>query len=207
MKIHNKLDEILDQGAKVKILRFLFNNGVQFTGRAIAKGAGLSASGSYEALQKMKAEGIVDAERQGNAILYSLYRDNYTVKNILKPLYEKEKGVYKEIVSVIKKVTLTQRKYITSIAIFGSVASKQDALTSDIDLLIVVKNPSGKTKVDKWTDNLSIIVGKKFSAAIAPYILTELELKKKYNQKSKLIKSIFDNNKLIYGEPIERIVA
>ena len=103
MKIHNKLDEILAQGPKVKILRFLFNNGTRFTGRAIARGARLSVSHSYEALQEMRREGLIDAERQGNAILYSLRKGSYVVKSIIKPLFEKEKGIYEEVISVIKK--------------------------------------------------------------------------------------------------------
>lgn len=207
MRIHNKLDEILDQPAKVKIFRFLFSSNAEFTGRAIARGSGLSVSHSYEILQNMRKEGLVEVKRQGNALLYSLRRDNYIVRNILKPLYQKERGIYKDITAIIKKILGSEKKGICSIAIFGSVADKTENIASDIDLLVITKDIISKQKVDNLMDNLSVTIAKKFNVAISPYLLTVSEAKSKYKQKVKLMRSIIDNNRLVYGEPVERILA
>ena len=207
MRIHNKLDEILNQPAKVKILRFFFSSNAEFTGRAVARGSGLSVSHSYEMLQDMYKEGLVEVKRQGNALLYSLRPDNYIVKNILKPLYQKEKNIYKDIIVIIKKILGSEKKGICSIAIFGSVAAKTEKFTSDIDLLVITRDSIGKQKVDNLMDNLTAIMAKKFNVEISPYLLTVSEVKNKYKQKARLIRSIIDNNRLIYGEPIERILA
>lgn len=207
MRIHNKLDEILNQPAKVKILRFLFSSNAEFTGRAVARGSGLSVSHSYEMLQDMRKEGLIEVKRQGNALLYSLRPDNYIVKNILKPLYQKEKDIYKDIIIIIKKILGSEKKGICSIAIFGSVAAKTENFTSDIDLLIITRDSISKHKVDNLMDNLTAIMAKKFSVEVSPYLLTVSEAKNKYKQKAQLMRSIIDNNRLIYGEPIERILA
>jgi len=207
MRIHNKLDEILKQPAKIKILRFLFSGNSEFTGRAVARGAGLSVSHSYEMLQDMRKEGLVEARRQGNSLLYSLRPNNYIVKNILKPLYQKEKNIYKDIIIIIKKILRSEKKSICSIAVFGSVAAKTENFTSDIDLLIITRDAIGKQKVDGLMDNLTEIMAKKFNVEISPYLLTVLEAKNKYKKKIQLMRSIIDNNRLIYGEPIERILA
>jgi predicted nucleotidyltransferase len=207
MRIHNKLDEILNQPAKVKILRFLFSNNVEITGRAVARGSGLSVSHSYEMLQDMCKEGIVEVKRRGNALLYSLRLDNHIVKNILKPLYQKERNIYKDIIIIIKKILESEKKSICSIAIFGSVAAKTENFTSDIDLLVITRDTIGKHKVDNLMDNLTAIMAKKFNVEISPYLLTVLEARNKYKQKAQLMRSIIDNNRLIYGEPIERILA
>lgn len=207
MRICNKLDEILNQGSKVKILRFLFNNDAEFTGRAIARGSGLSVSYSYEILQDMHREGLIEVKRQGSALIYKLRRDNYIVKNILKPLYKKEKNIYKDIVAIIKKTLAAEKKGVCSIAIFGSVATGTENFMSDIDLLVITRDVISKRKVDHLMDNLTVIMAKKFNVAVSPYLLTISEAKSKYKQKVKLMQSIIDNNRLVYGEPIERILA
>lgn len=207
MRIHNKLDEILDQPAKVKILRFLFSSNAEFTGRAVARGSGLSVSHSYEILQDMRKEGLLNVKRQGNALLYSLRLDNYIVRNILKPLYQKEKNIYKDIVCIIKTALASEKKGICSMAIFGSVAAKVENFTSDIDLLVITRDIISKQKVDRLMDNLTAVMAKKFNVAIIPYLLTVSEARNKYKQKVKLMKSIIDNNRLVWGDPVERILA
>ncbi|MBU1854069.1 MAG: nucleotidyltransferase domain-containing protein [Candidatus Omnitrophica bacterium] len=207
MKIHAKLDEILKQGSKIKILRFLFAEKDEHTGRGIAKGIGMSASSTYKTLQEMKGEGLISVRKKGNAILYKLQEDNYIVKRLLGPLFKKEESIYDEVISVIKRNLLQMKKKIVSIAIFGSVARKEETSKSDIDMVIIVSDKIGRIKIDKVMDKLSIDIAKKFGADIFPYILTKVEIKRKYAKKQAIIKSILDSNRLIYGEPIERILT
>lgn len=207
MKIHDKLDETLKHGSKIKILRFLFTEKDEYTGRAIAKGINMSASASYEALQEMKEEGLITARRKGNAILYKLQGNNYIVKELLEPLFYKERHIYHDVILIIKKNLTLYKKEIVSLSVFGSVVRKEETSKSDIDLLIIVKNKAGKSKIDKIIDKLSVDLAKKFAAAISPYILTKLEIKQKHVQKQPIIKDILETNKLIYGMPIERVLA
>lgn len=207
MRIHDKLDEILRHGSKIKILRFLFTEKDEHTGRNIAKGIGMSPSSTHKTLQEMKKEGLISARKKGNAILYKLRQDNYVVKKLLSPLFEKEKFIYNDIVLLIKRHLLQAKEDIVSIAVFGSVARKEETSRSDMDLLILLKNKTGKIRVDKLLDKLHVDMVKKFGVAISPYVLTKSEIRLKYNQKQRIIKSILDNNELIYGEPIERILA
>lgn len=207
MKIYDKLDEILKQGSKIKILRFLFDEKDEHTGRGIAKGIGMSVSSTHKTLQRMKDEGLVSVRKKGNAILYKLREDNYIVKKLLEPLFKREESIYKDVISSIKKNLFREKKEILSIAIFGSVARREETSRSDIDLVVITKSKIGKTKIDKAMDKLSIDVAKKFGASISPYILTEVEIKRKQVEKRPIIRSILNNNQLIYGEPIERILA
>jgi len=207
MKIYDKLDEILKQGSKIKILRFLFAERDEHTGRGIARGIGMSVSSTYKTLQKMKDEGLISVRKKGNAILYTLQKNNYIVKKLLEPLFEKERSISNDLILCIRKNLFREKKEILSIVIFGSVARKEETSRSDIDLVVVTKNKIGKTKVDRAMDKLSIDMAKKFGAAVSPYILTEVEIKKRHAEKRAIIHSILNNNKLIYGEPIERILA
>ncbi len=207
MRIHNKLDEILKHGSKIKILRFLFAEKDEHTGRSIAEGIGMSPSSTHSTLQGMKKEGLISAQKKGNAILYKLQQDNYVVKKLLAPLFEKEKFIYNDIILFIKKGLLQARSEILSIVVFGSVIRKEETSQSDIDLLVLLKNNAGKLKIDKVMDKLHVDMVKGFGVSISPYILTVSEIRQRYSQKKRIIKSILDNNELIYGEPIERILA
>ncbi|MCK4464023.1 MAG: nucleotidyltransferase domain-containing protein [Candidatus Omnitrophica bacterium] len=207
MRIHNKLDELLKNGSKIKILRFLFSEKDEYTGRAIAKAINMSASSTYENLQNLKEEGLINARKKGNSILYRIRSENQVVNKLLKPLFEQEKSIYTDIVSLIKKSISKYKKKITSIVLFGSVAGKEETSKSDIDLLIIIENNTMRPIINTAIDKLNIEIAKKFGAALSPYILTKSEIKQKYNKKQGLIYSILDNNQLIFGEPIERIVA
>ena len=75
MKIHNKLDEILRHGAKIKILRFLFAEKDEYTGRGVARGIGMSASSTYKTLQEWEGEGLISGRKKGNVVLYKVRKN------------------------------------------------------------------------------------------------------------------------------------
>jgi predicted nucleotidyltransferase len=207
MRITNKLDDILNQPAKVKTLRFLFNEREEHTGRAVAKAIGMSPSYTYMSLQELKQIGVIVTRRKGNSILYKLKDDNYFVRNLLIPLFEKEKSVYSDIITMLKEHILKNKKAIISIAIFGSVAQSQESQRSDIDVLIVVAGTSDKNKVIELTEELERRLAKSFNVALSPYIVSKNEIIQKHKKNKQIIKSILNNNRLIYGEPLERILA
>ena len=207
MRIHDNLDEVLKSKSKIKILRFLFTEKDEHTGRAIARGVDMSASFTYETLQEMKEENLISARRKGNAILYKLQTDNYIIKKMLAPLFEGEKAVYDDIIAIIKRNLIRHKKDIVSVAIFGSIIRKEETAKSDIDLVIVANNETAKSRIEGAIDKLNIDMVKKIGTIISPYILTDIEIKRKYAEKKKIIISILNNNQLIYGEPIERILA
>lgn len=207
MRIHNKLDELLNQSSKIKILRFLYWENEEHTGRGIAKAIGMSPSATYGTLQEMKEEGLLAVRRKGNAILYKIRGKNYVVKKLLKPLFQKEMALYEDMITFIKKNILKERREILSMAIYGSVARQDETAGSDIDLLVVTKKKTGKTKVNRIVEGLGPIMAGEFGTTLSPYILTKEELKQKHAQKQPLIQAILSTNRLIYGEPIERILA
>jgi len=155
----------------------------------------------------MKNIGIISVRRKGNAILYALRENNYFVKKLIIPLFAKEKSVYSDIIALIKRNLLKEKKAIVSIMIYGSVARAKETAGSDIDLAIIARNDSDKNKINKLTDHLGVTIAKEFNVALSPYILTKTELIKKHSRKESIIRSILSDNKLIYGEPIERILA
>ena len=72
MKLHNNLDELFGNSSKVKILRFLFTEQDEHTGRGIATAVSMGASSTYRLLQELKEAGIISARRKGKAVLHIL---------------------------------------------------------------------------------------------------------------------------------------
>jgi len=91
--MHHNLDTILDQGSKLKILRMLYLQKGEHTGREIARAIRMSPSVVSGALHELCGEGLVSIRTAGRAHLYGLIEDNQLVKKSLGPLFEGEKGV------------------------------------------------------------------------------------------------------------------
>ena len=85
--------------------------------------------------------------------------------------------------------------------------TKKETSTSDIDLVVIVKDQKGQSAIEGLIDPLVSKFALEFHTSLEAYILTQKEFKKRFCQKIKLIKEIVANNRLILGEPLERIVA
>ena len=207
MKIHNRLDGILSRGSKVKVLRYLFREDDEHTGRGIARAIGMSPSMAHSVLSELSVEGLVDVRVKGKAKLYRLRRNIYIVEKLLRPLFKGEYDLFRDLTKDIKSGILSSKQEIVNISIFGSVAARRETVRSDLDLLVVIGSATGKKAIRKSIDELSIGLAEKYGITFSPYVVTRRELKAKRDRKLPLIKSILANNQLIYGEPVERILA
>ena len=207
MKVHDKLEEILESPGQLRILRFLYQSPSEHTGRFIAKAVKMSASGAYEIIKKLESKGFLKVTRQGQSCLYQLDHNHYVVKKFLGVLFAREKNIYQDIISLIKKGLSKAGDCVCAAALFGSVVSKQETALSDIDLVIILNDAKKKRFIEDLTNTLNLKFASDFHASLEPYILTQQEFRKKFRQKIKLIQNIVSQNRLILGEPLERIVA
>jgi predicted nucleotidyltransferase len=207
MSLQVRLNTLLKNSGKLKILRYLYFNNDVFTGRGIAEAIGMSASATHRTLKTLHEENVITARKKGRAILYSLNRELHIIKTVLAPLFDKEKKVLSDLLAYIKKTICKYKQGLVSIVLFGSVARGEDTAKSDIDILIVVENQQDKKKIDSFIDNMCITIAKNYGTTLSPYIVTRAEIKDNNPKKKRLISSILQNNRLLYGEPIERVVA
>lgn len=207
MVIHNALDNIVNNAVKTKILRLLCRDKTLWTGRQLAKEVGVSPTTVNKFLKDLVDEGVVNVKGAGSSYLYSLNDNSYLVKNILMPFFEKEKGAYRAIVTLIKREFLRSGARIKSLAIFGSVADRTQTSKSDIDLLVILDNLKDKAKIEKKVDGISSKVARNFQTAISPYIISTKQFRKKHKDKSPVINEILRSYILIEGASPERIIV
>jgi predicted nucleotidyltransferase len=203
---HN-LDKILSQGSKIKILRFLYLQKGEHTGRAIARGIGMSPSVVLGTLRELNEEGLLSLKKAGKAHLYGIDEENHLVKKLLGPLFEGEKNLIVDIISAIKRGISKRKEDIVSMALFGSVIRAEEKPGSDIDLLVVTHTSQGKSRIQKLLERVDSSIMKQFKTTLSPYIKTQSDFKMAYRDKKPVILSILKNHRLIFGEPLERILA
>lgn len=208
MKISDSLDKILDNEAKVKILRFLIKTTGQWNGRQIAKEVNVSPATAHKALQGLYREGALILRNVGKTHLYNLKEDTYLVSDLLRPLFTKENKVLNNIVETIKnKIDVSDsKKDIVSVSLFGSVSLAKERSTSDIDLAVIIRNAKSRQKTESLFEEIDKEVSSKFGNTVSPYINTEAEFRAKHKKKLAVIKNILNNNKRIYGKEVKEIL-
>lgn len=208
MKISSPLNKILDNEAKVKILRFLIKTKTEWNGRQIAKEIGVTPATAHKALHGLYGEGILLLRNVGKTHIYSLKKDNYLVLNLLEPLFAKEGKVFDDIVeSIRKKISRSSiKKAITSVVLFGSVNLHTDKPASDIDLAVLIKDAGNRQKVSKFFEDMDKKFSKEFGNTISTYINTEAEFKNKYKKGLGIIKNILKSSRLICGKELKEML-
>ncbi|MDI6821267.1 MAG: nucleotidyltransferase domain-containing protein [Actinomycetota bacterium] len=130
-------------------------------------------------MKELRALNLVTMERIGNANVWAVNRESYAyqvLSEIVKKIAETPLEHLKK--TILKNIPKT---LVKEVILFGSIASGGEEISSDIDLFILVKSKQDKTKLEPFIDKLSNQCLILYGNRLAPYILTELELKKKEN--------------------------
>ncbi|MCK4244044.1 MAG: nucleotidyltransferase domain-containing protein [Candidatus Omnitrophica bacterium] len=207
MKVHNPLDKILNNEVKVKILRFLCKTGAEWSGRQLAKEIKVNPATCHKALRELNNERVLLLRSIGKSYLYRLNGENFIVSDLLKPLYERESKILKEIYkTIVESISSLVINNIVSIAIFGSVQKEKERPASDVDILVLVGKEKDKVKTEKDFERVNENIVRKFGNAVSPYIQTVREFKLKRRRNVALIKNILKSHKLLFGRPLEELV-
>jgi predicted nucleotidyltransferase/biotin operon repressor len=207
MRIHQPLNKILNNETKVKVLRFLYSNDIEWSGRRIAREIQISPATCHKALQELYSEGILLLRNVGKTYLYQFNHDNYVAKELLHPLFKKEERLLKVISRLLRdEFSEKVKERIVSIALFGSVEKREDRPDSDIDLLVLVSRAKDKEKIEKAFDNLNEKTVRLFGKIVSPYIESASGFRRKYRQGLPVVKEIVQSHKLISGKSLREVI-
>ncbi|TET68148.1 MAG: hypothetical protein E3J56_11765 [Candidatus Aminicenantes bacterium] len=207
MRIHQPLNKILNNETKVRVLRFLYSNDIEWSGRRIAREIQISPATCHKALQELYSEGIVLLRNVGKTYLYQFNHDNYVAKELLHPLFKKEERLLKVISRLLRdEFSEKVKERVVSIALFGSVEKKEDRPDSDIDLLVLVARAKDKEKIERAFDNLNEKTMRLFGKIVSPYIESVSGFRRKYKQGLPVVKEIVQSHKLISGKSLREVI-
>ncbi len=147
--------------------------------REIASVLKVSHMSVNRTMRKLADINLVNFVTIGNAHLWSVNRKSYAFK-VLSKLIKGVSGI-EEPLKELKKTILKNlpEALITKMVLFGSVAKGEEKANSDIDLFILVKDIQGKKEIELSIDRLSNICLEQYGNRLAPYILTEHEMRQK----------------------------
>ncbi|MBI2082197.1 MAG: nucleotidyltransferase domain-containing protein [Deltaproteobacteria bacterium] len=200
MIFSNFLDEILGTKMKVNILRKLAA-GNPLSGRQIAIQIGMGVWSCHQALKELLNTGVLELTHAGKSFLYKMNKGSYLVREILVPLFQKEKDAFHHF---MEKILHPLKPLAESVILFGSVARGNETTFSGIDILVVVSDEEGKSDVQRILAQKRLPLLTEFGGnLLVPYVLSVSELRNKISQNHPLMGKIYSEGKLLFGRGIE----
>lgn len=205
MAIDKKLDDILDTKSKVKIIRLFVSRTEDFmaSGREIAKLIGLTPPAVHAALKELYNQDILKREIIGRQHIYKINSLNRIVKDILQPAFRKEFSIKEDICSYLQKKVMSYKiqSFITSILLYGSIASGTTHGESDCDIAVIAKDTISKKKLENFFINkISSEFSEYFGIHLHPYIKTYNEFMKRLEKRLSPVPKLMESHTIVYGK-------
>ena len=183
MKFHISLLDVLNSKVKIKIIKFLLTHEASMSEREIASILKVSHMSINRTMRELAELNFVNFVTIGKAHLWKVNRKSYTFR-VLSELINGVSGI-KEPLEDFKKILFKNlpKTLIKRMVLFGSVAEGMERANSDIDLFVLVKDKQSKEKLEPQIEKLSNVCFEVYGNRLAPYILTEDEMKQRKNLK------------------------
>ena len=205
MRLNQPINRILDSETKVKVLRYLCTAGGETSGRQIAQLLRAPTTTVQVALRGLHDEGVLDRRSFGKAYAFSLNTKNWVVAKVLKPMFKTEGNYPSELwTEISKKVERSKiKKAVLSVVLFGSVLTKQERPTSDIDLLILIDDGKAKQAVEDLFIEMNATIIQEAGLSLEPHIYSVAEFRDKVAEGLPFIKAALHSDKIILGKRLE----
>jgi len=186
------------------VLAVLAHSHVALTGLRVQQLAGRSYGQVREVLRRLVAHGIVDAERHGASIAYSLNREH-----VLAPAIELAAAAVIDVERRLRESFQRWRPAAVAAVVFGSFARRDGGLESDIDLLIV--RPEDITDDDMtWTAQRHELVRclERWTGNTVQVVeLTSTELDDAICRRDDLVHTLRRDGHVLIGPPLRALLA
>ena len=196
------LEQVLGSRNNIRVLRYLVKHlNWEFNISELSKDTGINKGALSRLIKKLKQNNTIKINQKGKIILFKLNKENIIMKNLIIPLFKKEDNFFNQFIR--PKLLKLKAKNALSIILYGSYARNDFKLSSDMDLLIIVK--SKDTKFENEIDELK----KEFldnDILVRTDIMALNEFKKLYKIKEPLIMSIEKNHEVLYGKNLTELI-
>ena len=178
----------------VKLLRALVLSppAKEWTGRELARAAGVDHTFANEILPLFVEYGMASMRQLGNANIYRVNADHYITKQ-LHAFFDAEKRAMEHLKDALAKACAYNKK-ILSATMYGSVARGRGGISSDVDVLFIVSE-----QVD--LEGTFSRVEAEFGNTVSPHVWTLEQLRKR--KKLSLTRDVLKEGLHIYGRKLE----
>jgi predicted nucleotidyltransferase len=196
MQFHDFVEMLFGSKVKVMVLRTLWKHGEkEFTIRELAKFLGISHTGVKKVLDELEGMNAIRVRTSGRSYAFKLNANSYAA-SIVEKTFEMERGALSELRGILRGKL--KSPWVTSAALFGSIADGKEMSRSDIDLLIVTDR---RKEVEEIVVELQRDVADRFGNSISVYYVGEEDFQKRREQSP--IKQALQSHVLVCGKPLE----
>jgi len=180
MKFHESLLDNLNSKAKARIVKFLLTHEAAMSEREIASILKVSHMSVNRTMRELAGVNFGNFVTIGKSHLWKVNRQSYAFK-VLSTMIKDVKNPLESLKNTLLKYL--PKNLIKRAVLFGSISKGSEKADSDIDLFILIKNAQNRNALEPSIEKLSNICFELYGNRLAPYILTEQELKQKKNLK------------------------
>lgn len=202
------LDHVLGTGAKVDLLRVLARLDTPTSGREAERLAGVAHGSARKALSELVAVGVLRLTTTPGTYLYEINRDHDFVPH-LETLFKAEAArlpsLSDEVRSALQKLDLEQK--VVSVIVFGSAARGDTTPESDLDLLVLVRDPADSSAARDLVEAVSDRLRARYGAQPSALVLTASEARERHRQGDPLMQNILADGRTLVGIPIQEALG
>lgn len=202
MIFHHVWDEVFSTWSHVAVLRALQDVASGASGREIARTAGMSHRACLQALTALESLSIVVRKRGGRDHFFSLNREHGLVSEGILPLLALERDFLGKLSQLIKQ---EMGNVCESLILFGSVARKEETVTSDIDLCIVLRETKDEKKILKQVHEFSPLLKRQFGANLSVFVISKSEFMKRARMKKPPVAEVTRDGIVISGSSLREL--
>lgn len=205
MPIGRNLDNILNTGSKLKIIRLFTSRTKDFiaSGRQVARLSGVTPPAAHAALKELYNQDILKRDIIGREHIYRLNANNRVVRNILMPAFKKEHSVKEDILIFLRKKIKEKRikSKIVSLLLYGSQQSGIAGEKSDVDIAIITGNKADKKVIETiFIEDVAGQFYEYFGISLDSYIKTESEFRNRRKKNLPPVSTLMRSYLVIYGK-------
>ena len=164
------MNDVLGSPVKVGVLRTLSREGVSgLTGRDIARQSRASPSQTIWALTQLEATGLVYREVAGRSHVWRLA--DHALKPLITNMFTGERNAISELKTDLE--VALHALPVRGAWLFGSVVRGEERPGSDVDLLVHVRTPDDKERVEAALDSLATNFVVKFGNPLAAVVVAD----------------------------------
>lgn len=168
-----KLEGILSSPVRLRIARLLTEvPEKELTGRELSRLVGVSHSSVQEAMKILVASGFVSRRSVGKAHLFRANRESYLYR-IMETLFREERDVHEELGEELRSAF---REVASSITVFGSYARGKAGLESDLDVVLIARDPKS---AEERAQELGQHFLRKYALRLSAKVLSAADLRRK----------------------------
>ncbi len=201
MLLNRVFDEVFRTWSNIAVMRALLDTTNGFSGNEVARVAGMHPRSAFKALTLLESLGIVNRKIGGRDHIFSLNRENFLFQEAIHKVFKVESNFRNAVIDNLNSIL---KGKVYGAVIFGSVARKEETLSSDLDLCCVVNQKSDKSIVEAALDAKSIMLNNRFGIKLAPVYFTKSEFINK--KRTRLISDIANEGILITGKNLRGLL-